>query len=76
MGIIGTALGIMIGLPMEWYILKVVMVEESGFLFDVVIPWKQSLGIAVVAIGAATLAGLLPAIRAIQTRIPDALQYE
>ena len=76
MGIFGTALGILIGLPMEWYVLKVVLVEESGFVLDVVFPWKQALGIAGVAIVTATVAGLLPAIRAIQIRIPDALQYE
>lgn len=76
MGIFGTALGILIGLPMEWYVLKVVFVEESGFVLDVVFPWKQALGIAAVAVFTATIAGLLPAIRAIQTRIPDSLQYE
>jgi putative ABC transport system permease protein len=76
LGLFGTALGILIGMPMEWYVLKVVMVDESGFVFDVVFPWKQALGIASVSILTATLAGLLPAWRAIQTRIPDALQYE
>lgn len=76
MGLFGTVLGILIGLPMEWYVLKVVLVEESGFIFDVVIPWKQTAVIAGVSIATATIAGLLPAVRAIQTRIPDALQYE
>ncbi len=76
LGVFGTVLGILIGLPMEWYVLRVVMVEESGFVFDVLFPWKQALGIAVGSIVIATLAGLLPAWRAIQTRIPDALQYE
>ncbi len=76
MGIFGTALGILIGLPMEWYVLKVILVEESGFVLDVVFPWKQALGIGGVAVFTATVAGLLPAIRAIQTRIPDSLQYE
>jgi putative ABC transport system permease protein len=76
LGLFGTLLGILIGLPMEWYVLKVVLVDESGFVFDVVFPWREALGIAAVAITAATLAGLLPAWRAIQTRIPDALQYE
>jgi putative ABC transport system permease protein len=76
MGMFGTFLGILIGLPMEWYVLKVVFFEESGFVLDVVFPWKQALGIAGVAVFTATVAGLLPAIRAIQTRIPDALQYE
>jgi len=76
LGVFGTVLGILIGLPMEWYVLRVVLVEESGFMFDVLFPWKQALGIAAASIFTSTLAGLLPAYRAIQTRIPDALQYE
>lgn len=76
MGIFGTVIGILIGLPMVWYVLRLVLVEESGFLLDVLIPWKQTGVIATVSITTAALAGLLPAIRAIQTRIPDALQYE
>jgi putative ABC transport system permease protein len=76
MGLFGTVLGILIGLPMVWYVLKVVMVDESGFILDVLIPWKQTATIAALSIFTATIAGLLPALRAIQTRIPDALQYE
>lgn len=76
LGMFGTVLGILIGMPMEWYVLRVVLVEESGFVFDVLFPWKEALGIAGAAILTAALAGLLPAWRAIQTRIPDALQYE
>ncbi len=76
MGLFGTVLGILIGLPMEWYVLKVMFVDESGFNLDMLIPWKATLGIAAVSIALATLAGLVPAWRAIQTRIPDALQYE
>ncbi|MBY0457259.1 MAG: FtsX-like permease family protein, partial [Gemmataceae bacterium] len=76
MGVFGTALGVVIGLPMEWYTLKVIFVDESGFDLDLLIPWKATVGIAAASIGLATLAGLVPAWRAIQTRIPDALQYE
>ena len=76
MGVFGTVLGILIGLPMEWYVLKVMFVDESGFNLDMLIPWKATLGIAFASITLATLAGLIPAWRAIQTRIPDALQYE
>jgi len=76
MGVIGTALGIAIGLPMEWYLLHVVIFEESGFWFDMIIPWKEALGIAVVAVGVATIAGLLPAIHAVRLRIVDAIAYE
>jgi putative ABC transport system permease protein len=76
LGIIGTTLGFMIGLPLEWYILQVIMVEESGFVFDLIIPWRQAGSIAAVAVGGATLAGLWPAWRAMRTRIPEVLQYE
>lgn len=76
MGVFGTVLGILIGIPMEWYVVRVVLVDESGFLLDVLMPWKQTLGIAAIAVGTATLAGLFPAIRAVHTRIPDAIQWE
>jgi putative ABC transport system permease protein len=76
LGVFGTVLGILIGLPMEWYVLRVVLVEESGFVFDVLVPWREALGIAAASVLVAAAAGLLPAWRAIQTRIPDALQYE
>jgi putative ABC transport system permease protein len=76
MGFFGTILGILMGLPLEWYILKVVLVEESGFVFDVVIPWRQAFSISAGAILLATLAGLFPALHAIRTRIPDAILYE
>ena len=38
MGIIGTVLGIALGLPMEWYLLRVVLFEESGFWLEMIIP--------------------------------------
>jgi len=76
MGIIGTILGIALGVPMEWYLLRVVILEESGFWFDMIIPWKEALGISAVAIVVATLAGLLPALHAVRLRIVDAIAYE
>jgi putative ABC transport system permease protein len=76
MGVFGTILGILIGLPMEWYVLKVMFVDESGFNLEMLIPWKETFAIAFASVSLATLAGLIPAWRAIQTRIPDALQYE
>lgn len=76
MGGFGTLLGILIGLPMEWYVLRVVLVEESGFVFDLVVPWRQGLGIAVGAMLVAAVAGLMPALHAVRTRIPEAIAYE
>ena len=68
-------LGIALGLPMEWY-LRVVLFEESGFWFDMIVPWKEAFGIAAVAIGVATIAGLIPALHAVPLRIVDAIAYD
>jgi len=76
MGLFGTALGILIGLPMEWFVLRVILMEESGFVFDVLVPWREALGIAFAALATATIAGLVPALHAVRTRIPDAIQWE
>ncbi len=76
MGVIGTALGFAMGLPMEWFLLNVVLLEESGFRFEMLIPWQQALGIGAVAIVTSTLAGLLPALHAVRLNITDAIAYE
>jgi putative ABC transport system permease protein len=76
MGVLGTMLGILFGIPLEWFVLKVVILEESGFLFPVYIPWDGALMIALVALATATLAGLGPALYAVRQRIPEAIAYE
>ncbi len=76
MGVIGTAIGLVVGVPFEWYILHVVILEESGYLFPVYIPWLGGLIIAAAAMITATLAGLGPAMYAVRQRIPEAIAYE
>jgi putative ABC transport system permease protein len=76
MGILGTILGLLMGLPMEWYTLRVILQEDTGFVFDLLVPWKSGLGIALIAVAAASLAGLVPAVHAARQRIPDAIAYE
>ncbi len=76
MGLLGTLLGFAIGVPLEWYVLRVVLREESGFDFALLLPWQQALYIAAGSLAIATLAGLLPALRAVKTRIPDALAHQ
>ena len=76
MGLFGTVLGILIGIPLEWYVLRVVLVEESGFIFDLLVPWKQVGLIGAGSMLIAALAGLLPAWHAVRTRIPEAIAYE
>ncbi len=76
MGVIGTVIGLLVGVPFQWYILNVVILEESGYLFPVYIPWLGGLIIAATAMLTATLAGLGPALYAVRQRIPDAIAYE
>jgi putative ABC transport system permease protein len=76
MGVIGTALGLAVGIPLEWYVLNVVFLDEAGYLFPVIVPWAEAGIIAAAALGMATLAGLLPALSAVRQRIPEAIAYE
>lgn len=75
-GFLGTLLGILAGLPMEWYVLRVVIFEESGFSFSMTIPWREAIGIGAISIGVAVVAGLVPAIQAGRLRIANAIAYE
>jgi putative ABC transport system permease protein len=76
MGVIGTIFGLFVGIPMQWYVLNVVILEESGYLFPVYLPWVGGLIIAAAAMSVATLAGLGPAVYAVRQRIPEAIAYE
>jgi putative ABC transport system permease protein len=75
-GLVGTLLGILVGLPLEWYVVRVILFEETGFLFPVRIPWLETGMIAFLAIFSATLAGLMPAVQAVRLRITEAIAYE
>jgi putative ABC transport system permease protein len=76
MGLLGTTLGLLVGFPLEWYAVRILVYEESGFSFAVLMPWRAVLTITTGAIALATLAGVLPAIKAVRTRVVDAITYE
>jgi ABC-type antimicrobial peptide transport system permease subunit len=76
MGAIGTMIGVLLGLPIQWYVVQIILFEEGGFAFPVVLPWKESGVIAGIAVIVATLAGLLPAVHAGRLRIAEAIAYE
>jgi len=42
----------------------------------VLVPWKESLILSVLATALATAAGLIPAIHAVRLRIAEAIAYE
>ncbi len=76
MGVIGTIIGIAVGVPLEWYCVQVILFEEAGFLFPVLIPWLEAGIIAFIAVTVATMAGLAPALHTSRLRIPEAIAYE
>jgi putative ABC transport system permease protein len=76
MGVIGTAIGLVVGVPMEWYVLQVLILQESGYFFPVTVPWAASGIIAGTALLVATLAGVWPALHAVRLRIPEAIAHE
>lgn len=76
MAVVGTALGLLMGMALEWYVLRVVLFEETGFLFPVRFPWAHAEVIGVSALGGALLAGLGPALRAARLPINAAVAYE
>lgn len=76
MGLFGTIFGLLIGLPLEWYMVRVVIREESGFGFPIVVPWITALTLGGMSVLFATLAGLLPAWQATRLGVADAVAYE
>jgi ABC-type lipoprotein release transport system permease subunit len=76
MGLIGTLIGLTAGIPLEWYALRVVILEETGYSFPVYVPWTASLLIAAASLLTARLAGLGPALYAVRQRIPEAIAVE
>lgn len=76
MGIVGTVIGVGLGVLVEWYVMKVIIFTEGGFLMSVRPPWVEAAVIAASAVTIATLAGLGPALRTLRLRIPEAISYE
>jgi putative ABC transport system permease protein len=76
MGLIGSVVGLVVGIPLEWYAIRVVLFDEAGFLLPVRVPWLAAGTISGCAVLLATLAGLGPALHAVRLRIPEAIAYE
>jgi putative ABC transport system permease protein len=76
MGAFGSILGVILSLPLQWYALQIVFLEEAGQIFPVHVPWLEGTVIAVTAVAIAVCAGVGPALFAVRERIPDAIAYE
>src|SRR5205823_11632284 len=41
MGIVGSVVGLLVGVPLEWYAVRIVLFDEAGFLFPVRVPRSE-----------------------------------
>ena len=72
----GVVWSVIFAVPVQWYALQIVFLEEAGQIFPVYLPWWESVVIALAAMGIAALAGVGPALYAVRERIPEAIAYE
>jgi putative ABC transport system permease protein len=75
-GVIGTAAGVLLGVPLEWYTVRVLVVEESGFLCPVRFPWATAAVVAALALAGALAAAVGPGLRAARASVIDGIAYE
>jgi len=73
---VGVTIGLLLSLPLLWYTLRVLLFEESGFLFPCRFPWKTALSVIGVAVACAAAAGVGPALQARRIRTAEAIAYE
>lgn len=64
MAVIGVVLGAALGLALEWYVLRVILLVETGFNFPILLPWADGLMVAAVVGVAAIVSGFAPALSA------------
>jgi putative ABC transport system permease protein len=76
MGLVGAAIGAVVGLALEWYLLRIVLFDEAGFVFPVLVPWAGGGLVLGLCVALATVVGLWPAWMATRLRIPEAIAYE
>src|SRR5262249_49147332 len=75
MGLIGGVLGFVVGLGLEWYVVDLMLPDEAGFTFPLIVPWMAAAVVFGLSALLATLVGLWPAYLATLLRIPDAIAY-
>jgi putative ABC transport system permease protein len=76
MAILGTASGLLVGVPLEWYTIRILLFVETGTLLPMRYPWTTAAAIAVLMLVTALLAGIGPALRTGRMRIAEALGQE
>jgi len=76
LGLFGTLFGLLVGVPIEWYVVRVVIQEEGGFLLPVLIPWGAAAAVAGLSLGLACWPASAPRCTPPRLQITEAVAYE
>jgi putative ABC transport system permease protein len=76
MGLFGALIGFAAGLALEWYVIRILLLDEAGFVFPVRVPWLTTAVVVGLSILLPRIVGLWPALQATRLRIPEAIAYE
>ncbi|HEY7309015.1 MAG TPA: FtsX-like permease family protein [Gemmataceae bacterium] len=76
MGWFGALIGFLFGVFIEWYVIRLILFDEAGFVFPLLVPWKPAAVVFSLAVVLAALVGLWPAYHATRLRIAEAIAYE
>jgi putative ABC transport system permease protein len=76
MGALGAAIGFGVGVLLEWYVVKILLPDDAGWVFPLHVPWQAAGLVVGSSVVLATLVGLWPALEATRMRIPEAIAYE
>jgi putative ABC transport system permease protein len=76
MAILGVGAGIVVGVPLEWYTVRILLFLETGTLLPMRFPWFTAATILALMLISALLASLGPALRTGRMRIAEAIGCE
>jgi putative ABC transport system permease protein len=75
MGVIGTAAGLAVGAPLEWYTVRVLLFAETGTLLPLRFPWASAGAVFCLLLLGAAVASLGPALRAGRGPVAEAINW-
>jgi putative ABC transport system permease protein len=76
LGFLGALFGVGGGLAVQWIALRRILVADTGWTAQWIVPWGDLALVAVLAVLTSALAGIVPARAAARTPVRDALGYE
>jgi putative ABC transport system permease protein len=74
--LLGLVFGLAGGVALQWYVLRVILLEESGFVFPVQLPWLHAVLASLLMLLSGGVAVIGPLLTASRLRIPEAIAFE